>query len=129
MATISPTWTEDITGTASSSVAAGASAAFEIDLDTLGADLADVTVLTRFNNAGNPDGDGEIEIFYSTDSGGQLDTEAAQTFTMELVTGSTKVKTISISHTPYARIKMNNNDSSADMTFAAWYAWRQWTSV
>lgn len=127
MATIKPVWTENVSLRASATLGNGVSETNDIDLATLGADLVDITIDIVFG--GSPDDDVLVEIFVSTDSGGEDDTVAAQSFVIEKATGATVRRSIVVAARAYVAVKVTNNDSTDDVTFEAHYAWRQWFSA
>lgn len=124
MTTGKPVWAENVNLHTSGAVAAGASATDDIDLDTLGADLVSVVVEIVFG--ATPDGDVLVEVFGSTDSGTNDDTEPLLSFTIEETADATKRKSFALGGIPYAAIKVTNNDTTDSVTYDSWYAWRQW---
>lgn len=126
-ATIKPVWTENVNLHTSGTVAGGASATDDIDLDTLGADATAIVIEIVFG--GSPDGDVDVEIFASSDSGTNDDTEPLAAFTITFATSATKRATIVIKDVPYIAVKVTNNDSADNVTYDSWHAWRQWSST
>ena len=124
MATGTPTWTENQNLHSSGSVAAGASATDDIDLDNLGYDAVAITIEIVFG--GSPDDDCNIEVFASTNSGTDDDTEAITSFSITEQTSTTKRKTFVIYDLPYIAVKLTNNDSTDNVTYDSWYAGRKW---
>jgi len=121
MATISPSWTENVSLRSAATLAAAATATVDVDLDTLGADRTDITVnFTKGSSSGIT-----VEFFYSTDSGTTDDDVAAISYT----TIATEVRTTSIS-AAYVACKVTNDDgSNATGNIEIHHAWRQWTSA
>jgi hypothetical protein len=127
MATITPSWTENVEYHASASLAAGASATDDIDLDNASYDAVQVTVEIVFG--GTTDGDVDVEILLSSDSGTTDDTEASIKYTIPATDSATKSRSVTVKDTPYIAIKVTNNDSTDNVTYHGWYAGRQWSSV
>lgn len=122
MATIKPTWTENVENRASATLAAGTSDTNDIDLDTLGADLCDVQVnLVIGSSTGIT-----VEVFGSPDSGTIDDTVPVLSFTMT----ATDKRSFKLAGMAYAAIKVTNDDgSNATGVLAIKFAWRQWNST
>ena len=127
MATIKPVWTENVNLHTSSSVAAAASVTDDIDLDTLGADAVAIVIEVVFG--ATPDGNVLVEIFGSSNSGTDDDTEPITSFTIKETASATKRKTVVLKDLAYLAVKVTNNDSTDSVTYEAWHAWRQWSSV
>ena len=127
MATITAAWTEAVNLHSSGTVAGGASATDDIDIDASGYDIVDVTIEIAFG--GSPDGDCVVEFFPSTDSGTNDDTIAISTYTIPYATSVTKRVTIPLPDLPYVAVKLSNNDSTDNVTYNSWYAGRKWSSV
>lgn len=127
MATIKAVWTENVNLHSSASLAFGASATDDIDLDNLGADTAAITIEIIFG--GSPDGDVLVEIFHSTDSGSADDTEPASSFIIPQGVSATKRRTLIVAGTPYIAVTVTNQDSADGITYEAHFAWRQWNST
>ena len=126
MSTIKPVWTENVNLHTSGTVAAGASATDDIDLDNLGADRVDVTVEIVFG--ASPDNDVLVEVFGSNNGGTDDDTEPLMSFAIASAASATKRKTFSVTGA-YRAIKVTNQDSADNVTYDSWYAWRQWSST
>lgn len=122
MATISPSWTENVTLRSSATLAAGASDTNDIDFDNLTADAAKVLVdLTIGSSSGIT-----VEVFDSVDSGTTDGDVATLSFTMT----ATGKRSFSIQNTPYVAVKVTNDDgSNATGNLAITYAWRNWNSA
>ena len=127
MATIKPVWTENVNLHTSAALAFGASATDDIDLDTLGADAVAIVIEILFG--ATPDGDVLVEIFGSSDSGVQDDTEPLTSFRIPQTASVTKRKTIVLKDVAYLAVKVTNNDSADSVTYDSWHAWRQWSSA
>lgn len=127
MPTIKPVWTENVNLHTSAGLAAAASATDDIDLDTLGADMVDISISIAFG--ATPDGDALVEIFASSDSGANDDTVAAQSFVIEKVTDTTVRRSVLVPARAYVAVKVTNQDSADNVTYEAHFAWRQWSSV
>lgn len=127
MPIIKPVWTENVSLHGSAPLSFGASATDDIDLDTLGADLVDISFAITFG--ATPDGDVVVEVLPSTDSGGNDDTVAARSITIEAVAGTTVRRSVLVPARAYIALKVTNDDSIDDVTYEAHYAWRQWSSA
>ena len=127
MATIKPVWTENVNLHTSGTIAAGASVTDDIDLDTLGADACAIVIEIVFG--ATPDNDVLVEIFGSSNSGTDDDTEPITAFTIADTASTTKRKTIVLKDVAYIAVKVTNNDSADTVTYEAWQAWRQWNST
>ena len=127
MATIKPVWTENVNLHTSASLAFGASVTDDIDLDNLGADLTAIVIEIIFG--GTPDGDALVEIFSSSNSGTDDDTEPLTSFSIAQIASATRRKTIVIEKVPYIAVKVTNNDSADSVTYDSWHAWRQFNST
>lgn len=127
MATIKPVWTENVNLHTSGTVAAAATATDDIDLDNLGADAVAIVIEIVFG--ATPDDDVLVEIFASSNSGGDDDTEPLASFSIADATSATKRKTIVIQDVAYIAVKITNNDSADNVTYDSWFAWRQWDST
>ena len=127
MATIKPVWTENVNLHSSAALAFGASVTDDIDLDTLGADAIAIVIEIVFGST--PDGNVLVEIFGSSNSGTDDDTEPITSFTIEEAASGTKRKTIVLKDLAYVAVKVTNNDSADSVTYEAWHAWRQWSSA
>ena len=121
MATISPTWTENVSVRSAATLAAGTTATHDIDLDNLGADRSDVQIdITIGSSSGVT-----VKIFGSPDSGTTDDTTALVSYTV----AANDRRTIALTG-PYRQISLTNDDgSNATGNIAIDHAWRQWTSV
>ena len=121
MATISSSWTENVSVRSAATIAAGATATHDIDLDTLGADLSEVQIdITIGSSSGVT-----VEIFGSPDSGVTDDTTALVSYTV----AASDRRTIALTGA-YRQVKLTNNDgSNATGNIAIIHAWRQWTSA
>lgn len=127
MATIKPVWTENVNLHTSGTVAAAASATDDIDLDNLGADTVAIVIEILFG--GSVDGDVLVEIFASSDSGTNDDTLPLISLSIPETNSATKRKTIVIQDVAYIAVKITNNDSTDNVTYDSWFAWRQWDST
>ncbi len=121
MATISPSWTENVSVRSAATLAASGTATHDIDLDNLGADRSDVQIdITIGSSSGVT-----VEIFGSPDDGTTDDTTALLTYTVAANDRRTLVLTGA-----YRQIKLTNDDgANATGNIAIKHAWRQWTSV
>jgi len=126
MTIIKPTWTENVNLHTSASLAAAASVTDDVDLDTLGADQALITIEIVFG--GSVDGNVLVEIFGSANSGTDDDTIPLTSFTIPENDSVTKRKSVIVTGVPYIAVKVTNNDSTDTVTYEAWYAWRQWVA-
>lgn len=126
-AVIKPVWTENVNLHTSGTVSAGASATDDIDLDTLGADATAIVIEIVFG--GSVDGDVLVEIFASSNSGTDDDTLPLASFSISETNSATKRKTIVIQDVAYIAVKVTNNDSTDNVTYDSWHAWRQWSST
>lgn len=121
MATISPSWTENVTGRSAATIGTGATATVDIDLDNLGADRADVQVDITIGSASSV----TVSVFGSPDSGTTDDTTGLMEYTVSANDRRTLILTGN-----HRQISITNNDgSNATGNVAVIYAWRQWTSV
>lgn len=127
MAIIKSIWTENVNLHTSAALAFGASVTDDIDLDNLGADLATITIEIIFG--ASPDGNALVEVFGSSNSGVDDDTIPITSFTIPFTISATKRKTFIVRSFPYAAIKVTNEDSTDNITYEAWHAWRQWTTA
>ena len=121
MATISPSWTENVSVRSAATISAGATATHDIDLDTLGADLSETQIdITIGSSSGVT-----VEIFGSPDSGTTDDTTALVSYTV----AANDRRSLSLTGA-YRQIKLTNDDgSNATGNIAIIHAWRQWTSA
>ena len=121
MATISPTWTENISVRSAATLAAAASATHDIDLDNLGADRSDVQIDIIVGSSSGV----TVEIFGSPDSGTTDDTTPLMSYTVS----ADDRRTLTLTGA-YRQIKLTNNDgSNATGNITIIHAWRQWSSV
>ena len=121
MATISPTWTENVAVRASATLASGASDTNDIDLDNLSADRSDIQVNITIGSASSV----TVEFFGSSDSGTTDDTTPLHSYVVTV----NDTRTISMTG-PYVAVKLTNNDGgNATGNIVIDHAWRQWTSV
>ena len=127
MATIKPVWSENVNLHTSAALAFGASVTDDIDLDTLGADLVAIVIEIIFG--ATPDGDVLIEVFGSSNSGVDDDTEPLASFSIAEAVSATKRKTIKIKDLAYIAVKVTNNDGADSVTYEAWFAWRNFQSA
>ena len=127
MATIKPVWTENVNLHTSGTIAAGANVTDDIDLDNLGADVVAIVIEIIFG--ATPDDDVLVEIFGSSDSGTNDDTEPITAFTIVETASATKRKTIVLKDVAYIAVKVTNNDSADTVTYDSWFAHRQWDST
>ena len=127
MATISPSWTEAVNLHTSGTVAAGASATDDIDLDDLTADAVHVTIEIVFG--GSVDGDVIVEVFGSSDSGTNDDTISIASFVIKAENSATKRASFTIKDVPYIAVKVTNQDTTDNVTYDSWFAWRNWASA
>lgn len=127
MATISATWTENQNLHTSGTVASGATATDDIDLDTNGYDAVLITIEIVFG--ASPDADCTIDIFGSANSGTDDDTEPLYSFSLEEATSTTKRISFVVKDVPYIAVALTNNDTTDNVTYDSWYAGREFTSV
>ncbi len=128
MATITASWTENVTLHTSASLAAGATASDDLDIATEGYDL--VVIQFRVTFGGSPDGDCDVEIFQSSDSGTTDDNDQPLvTFTIDRQTSTQVVVSKKVLDLPYIIVKLTNNDTTDNVTYEAKYAGREWNSA
>ena len=121
MATIKPSWTRSVVLRAAATLAAGASATVDIDLENLGADLSEPQIDIIIGASSGV----TVEIFGSPDDGTTDDTTALISYTV----AANDRRTIALTGA-HRQIKLTNNDgSNATGNIAIQHAWRQWTSV
>ena len=120
MTTTTAVWTENTNLHTSGTVAAAASATDDIDIDNLAYLMVSVTIEILFG--GSPDGDVDIEVFGSNDSGTQDDTEPILSFKLSEATSTTKRRTFQIMGVPYIAVKITNNDTTDTVTYDSWYS-------
>jgi hypothetical protein len=121
MATISPSWTENVSVRASANLGAGASDTNSIDLANLGADLSVVQVDIDIGSSSGV----TVEFFSDSNSGSKADTTPILSYTVD----SDDIRSIPIYGHPYIDVKVTNDDGSnavTDITIV--HSWRQWTS-
>lgn len=127
MVTLNPSWTENVNLHTSAALAAAATATDDIDLDTLGADQANVTIEIVFG--ASVDGDTVVNIFASSNSGTDDDTIPIASITIVAVNDATVRRTIAVIGHPYIAVAVTNNDTTDNVTYEAWFAWREWVST
>ena len=127
MATITASWTENVTLHTSGSVSAGASATDDIDLAIAGYDCVEVQVRITFGST--PDDGCDVEVFASPDSGTTDDTIPLFAFQVQEVTSTQVIKSFVVRDVPYIAVKLTNNDSTDAVTYEADYAGRKWSSA
>jgi len=121
MATIKPVWTENVSVRSAATLAAGATATHDIDLDNLGADLSEVQIDIAIGSASSV----TVEIFGSPDSGTTDDTTALLSYTVD----ANDRRTLQLGGA-YRQIKLTNDDgSNATGNITIIHAWRQWDST
>lgn len=116
-------WTENVTLTFDDSTPAKTvEGKGTIDLDTLGATRVTVQIQIAFG--GSADGNAEIRVRSSSDSGTTKDTELWWQQEVSFTISTTKRVSFVIEKTPYVEIGVYNGNSAAeDITIAGIYAW------
>jgi hypothetical protein len=121
MATISPSWTENVSvRTASTTAGSTTDALVSIDLDTLGADRSDIQITSVAGASPTV----TFNIYSSSNSGTTDDDVPLMAYT---VTAS-ETRTISVTG-PFISIEVVNNSASVTGNITIIHAWRQWTSA
>lgn len=121
MAIIKPVWTRNVVLRTAATLAAGTTSLHDIDLNNLGADLAEPQIDIIKGSASSI----TVEFFASPDDGTTDDT----TPLFEYTVSADDRRTIPITGA-YRQIALTNNDgSNATGNIAIIYAWRQWDST
>ena len=121
MATISSSWTEDqAISFDDSTPGAGSQSTGPIDLAASG--YIGVVVQVRITFGATPDGNAEIRIRSSPDSGANFDTILLYSQEVTYATSTTKRVTVTIMNQPYIQVAVYNGDTTDDITIAADYA-------
>lgn len=127
MATITPSWTENVNLHTSAVLSAGSTATDDIDIATEGYDAVAIVIEIAFGST--PDGDALVEILASSNSGTDDDTEPVTSFIIEAATSTTLRKTVVIKDLAYIAVAVTNQDTTDNVTYDSWYAGRQWDST
>lgn len=121
MAKITADWTEDVELRAAATLAAGATATHDIDLDNLGADRVDVQIDIVLGSSSGV----TVEIYGSPDSGTTDDTEPLVAYTVS----ANDRRTIQLTGA-FRQISLTEDGgSNATGNITIKYAWRQWDST
>lgn len=121
MATIAPTWTENVSIRSAATLAASGTAGYDLDLDNLGADLYEVQIDITIGSASGV----VVEVFGSPDSGTTDDDVPLVTYTAT----ASEVRTLTLSGAHRRVVLTNLDGSNATGNIAIKGAWRQWTST
>jgi hypothetical protein len=121
MATISPSWTENVSvRTASTTAGSTTDASVDIDLDNLGADRTDIQITSVAGASPTV----TFNFFGSSNSGTTDDDTPLMSYTIT----ASETRTVSFTG-PYVAIQVVNNSASATGNITIIHAWRQWTSA
>jgi hypothetical protein len=121
MATITPSWTENQSGIASSSLTACVTKSFQIDVASLGFDLVTIQVGIDIGSAAGS----TISFYASPDSGTTFDSRALVSYRVS----TDDTRTIQLFGVPFVETRIVNNDGANDLVCSAIYAGRQWSSA
>lgn len=121
MATITPTWTENQTGISSVSLTACVTSSFQLDIASNSYDLVTIQVAITIGSASGA----TISFYGSPDSGATFDTRALVSYRVS----TNDTRTTQIFGMPFVETRVVNNDGVNQLTVAALYAGRQWTSA
>ena len=129
MATISSSWTEDQAITFDDSTPAKTvEGKGTIDLANNG--YIGVSIQFRITFGGSADGDAEIRVRCSPDSGSNKDTILLAKLVVPFTVSTTKNVTLNFMHVPYLEVGVYNGNSAVeDITIAADYAGLKYSSA
>ena len=121
MATIKPVWTEAVVIRADASLATSTTAAYDLDLDNLGADRYEVQIDIDIGSSTGC----RVDIFGSPDSGTTDDTTALMSYTV----AADDIRTL-VLEGAFRVVSVTNEDGSNAVTGVEINgAWRQWNST
>lgn len=121
MATIKPVWTEGVSIRSAATLAAAATAGYDLDLDTLGADAYEVQINITIGSSSGV----TVEVFGSANSGTVDDDVPIVAYT----TGTTEIRTLRLAGAHRRLLLTNDDGSNATGNISILGAWRQWDST
>ena len=128
MATITPSWTENVSVSMSdASPADTVISTGAIDLDTEGYDRVVVQMSITWHGSATDYAD--INVYGSADSGSTDDNIVYYSRRVDASAGATSIFSFVIDGVPFANLAVDNQSNQEITTLAVEYAGRQWTSA